>query len=65
MVVIEAHRTGYAPSQVANTLTVGELIEILQQYEEDQEVIISHDEGYIFGGINEEDIEERDEEDYE
>lgn len=58
---IETHREGYAPEQCGGTLTVGELIEILSNYDEDLEVYFSNDKGYTFGSINEYDINEMDE----
>lgn len=55
---IETHREGYAPEQCGSTLTVGELIEILSNYDEDLEVYLSNDNGYTFGGVYESDIRE-------
>lgn len=53
---IEANRTGYSPDQCGRTLTVGELISFLQDFDEDREVYLRHDNGYTFGGITEDDI---------
>lgn len=59
---INAHRTGYEPYQVGNeTMTVGELIEMLEEFDEDMPVVISNDNGYTFGAINDWDIYESDE----
>lgn len=58
-IIIEAERTGYTTEQVHRTMTVGELIEYLQQFDEDAEIYLSHDEGYTFGGITYDKIEER------
>jgi len=55
---IHVHRTDYSPKQVKRTMTVGELIEQLQQYDEDTRVYTSHDNGYTFGGITPSDFEE-------
>ena len=51
-ILIEAHREGYAIDQVRNTLTVGELIAFLSDYEEDTPLYLSHDGGYTYGGIS-------------
>lgn len=53
VVIISAMREGYALSQINYTMTVGELIECLEQYDEDAQVYLSHDNGYTYGGINE------------
>ena len=34
-------------------MTVGELIRLLEDYDEDMEVYISNDNGYTYGGITE------------
>lgn len=52
-VIIEAERTGYEPEQCGETMTVGELIELLEGYDEDTPVYLSHDNGYSYGAINE------------
>ena len=58
VVVIEANRSGYSIDQVSHTMTVGELIGYLQHFEEDDEVMLSFDNGYTYGGIHEYDIDE-------
>lgn len=55
---IEAKREGYALSQIQSTMTVGELIAYLEQFEDDTLVYLSHDGGYTYGGIRERDIED-------
>ena len=51
-VQIEAMRQTYSPSDIAGkTLTVAELRELLDQYPDDMPVILSHDNGYTYGGI--------------
>lgn len=62
MVLIAAARTGYTPQQCGQTLTVGDLIDILSQYEEEDRVYISNDGGYTFGSIHEWDVDVREEE---
>lgn len=53
---IEAKREGYTLNQVTRTMTVGELISYLEQFDEDTKVYLSHDGGYTYGGIREYDI---------
>lgn len=58
--IIEVRREGYSLSQISKTLTVGELIEILDQYEDHTQIFTSHDNGYTFGGLREQDFSETD-----
>lgn len=53
---IDAKRMGYCPRQCGKTLTVGELISILEDFEEDRPVYLRHDEGYTYGSIEQYDI---------
>ena len=48
---INANRTGYAPDQIRHTMTVGELIDALREFDEDAQVYLRHDGGYTYGGI--------------
>lgn len=57
-VFIDGKREGYSPEQCGNTLTVGELIELLQDYDEDSKIFISNDNGYIYGSIRYDNINE-------
>lgn len=59
-VIIAADREGYDIDQVRETMTVGELVALLQDYDEDAPVYLSHDNGYTFGGITERKIKEDD-----
>lgn len=52
VLIIEARREGYSTKQVYNTMTVGELKEYLDQFEDDVPVYLSHDNGYTYGGIH-------------
>ena len=63
---IETSRDAYSPDEVSS-MTVAELISVLEQYNDDTEVILSFDNGYTFGGISEYDISDEvyEEEDYE
>ena len=64
-VFIEGRRNGYSPEQCGRTMTVGELIGFLEQFDEDAEVFINNDNGYTYGSITEDSFEEREEEDEE
>lgn len=53
---IEGKRNGYGPDQCGQTLTVGELIEILEQFDYGRPVYLRNDRGYTYGSITEQDI---------
>ena len=55
---INANRTGYAPDQISHTMTVSELIAALEELPEDAPVYLKHDNGYTYGGITWQDLEE-------
>ena len=57
-VIMETHRRGYSTDQITDTISVRELIDILSQFDEDAKIYTSHDNGYTFGGIHEDDFEE-------
>jgi hypothetical protein len=65
---IEGKRNGYGPDQCGRTLTVGELIALLSDFDEDMPVYLRNDNGYTYGSITErdfntsEDLGEEDEE---
>lgn len=64
--IMEAERTGYSIDQIRQTMTVGDLIAFLSDYDEDTPIYTSQDNGYTYGGIGydnfrEEDSEEEDE----
>lgn len=46
-------REGYGIDQIKKTMTVGELIDFLSEYDEDTPVYLSFDNGYTYGGISE------------
>ena len=46
-------RDGYTPSQCGYTMTVGELISYLEDFESDMPVYLSHDYGYTYGPVTE------------
>ena len=49
--IMEAERTGYAIDQIHETMTVGELIAFLSDFDEDTPIYTSQDDGYTYGGI--------------
>ena len=55
---INGKKNGYGVDQCGKTLTVGELIAALQEYEEDIPVYLNHNGGYTYGSITENDIYE-------
>ena len=55
---INGKREGYSVQQCGRTLTVGELIAILLDYDEDTEVFLKNDYGYTYGSITTYDIED-------
>ena len=65
--IMNTTRSGYSPSQCYSTMTVGELIEFLQQYAPETKIYTGHDNRYTYGEIRESRFEEyyEDEEDEE
>lgn len=55
---INAKRNGYDPDQCGKTLTVGELKELLEGYDDDMPIYFKHDCGYTYGSISEADFED-------
>ena len=53
---IKGRVDSYSPKWCVDTLTVGGLIEILQEYDEDMPVYLNHSNGYSYGSITEDDI---------
>ena len=53
---IEGKRNGYGTDQCGRTLTVGELIDMLSEYDEETPVYLRNDNGYTYGSITEWDI---------
>lgn len=64
-ILINARREGYSLEECSNTMTVGQLIAMLSEFDEDAPVVLSHDGGYTFGSIQESDLSESDLEDEE
>ena len=60
--MILAYRESYGKDDV-RTMTVGELREALEEFDDDAKVILSHDNGYTYGGIRWELMEMEEDED--
>lgn len=60
MLFVEGRRNGYSPEQCERTMTVGELIEFLQDFDEDTPIYLKNDYGYTYGSITESSFEEED-----
>lgn len=59
IVKIETAKTHYSAEAAAeHTLTVGDLIRLLEQYDDSTPVVFSNDNGYTFGRICNDDITE-------
>ena len=56
--VYSTFREGYGIDQVCKTMTVGELIAFLEDYDESTPIYLSFDNGYTYGGITEGRFEE-------
>ena len=50
-VFIDGRRVGYSPDQCGKTMTVGELISYLEDFDEDAKVYLKNDNGYTYGRI--------------
>lgn len=59
---IDGRRNGYAPDQCGRTMTVGELIDYLSQFDEESPVYLKNDGGYTYGNIDYQSFQEDDEE---
>ena len=56
VIIIEAKREGYSIEQAENertAITVGELMQMLEEFDEDTKVYISNDNGYTYGSVTE------------
>jgi hypothetical protein len=63
MVIIDAYRDCYSPKEAEqDSITVGELIEKLNEFNPNEKVILSHDRGYTYGYISTGRIIKREEE---
>ena len=50
---ISAVREGYEPDQCSDTMTVRELRNLLDYFDDDLPIYLSHDNGYTYGPITE------------
>lgn len=55
---IEGRRNGYSTDQCGRTMTVREMIEWLEQFDEDAEIFLKNDNGYTYGNIDQWSFEE-------
>ena len=56
VIIIEAKREGYTIEQAENereAITVGELMQMLEDFDEGTKVYISNDNGYTYGSVTE------------
>lgn len=60
---LDARREGYGIDHIHSTMTVGELISFLQDFDEDMPIYLSHDNGYTYGSIREGSFHESENED--
>ena len=51
-IFIDGRRDAYSPAQCGNTMTVGELKEFLEQFNNDDEIFLRNDKGYTYGIID-------------
>jgi hypothetical protein len=57
---IRGERSGYGPEQCPETVTVGELIDILREYDPETCIYLKNDSGYTYGHIDPDYFEEDD-----
>lgn len=55
-IIIEVEAEGYAPEQINDTMTVGDLLEYLEDCNPGQKIYFSFNNHYSFGGLREEKI---------
>lgn len=55
-IFIRGTRNGYTPKQCGRTMTVGDLIDLLEDYDRDTPIYLENDNGYTYGSITESDI---------
>ncbi len=53
---INTNRLGYTPEQCPRTMTVGDLIDYLSEFDEDRRVFLRNDNGYTYGIVDEREI---------
>ena len=55
---INTNRDGYSPEQIGDTMTVGELKELLNDFNDNTKVMFKNDGGYTYGAISTFDFED-------
>ena len=58
VIYLNTKRSSYSPDQCKNTMTAGELINLLGEFDEDTPIYFKNDNGYTYGSITRFDIEE-------
>lgn len=51
--ILHTSREGYGTDQIRRTMTVGELLGFLSDYDEDMPIYLAFDNRYTYGGIRE------------
>lgn len=54
--VFNASRDAYSVEDIRRTMTVGDLIDLLNNFDEDTRVYLAFDGGYTYGSVREEDF---------
>lgn len=55
---INTNHTGYSPEQCGRTMTVGDLVDLLSEFDENTRVYFRNDGGYTYGCIAYSDVSE-------
>lgn len=58
VLVLNTEREGYSVDQVRRTMTVGELVRFLKDYDRKTPIYLGFDRQYTFGGVRESRFEE-------
>lgn len=56
--IFNTTRDAYSTEDIRSTMTTGELIQMLEGYDEDTPVFLSFDNGYTYGAVREGNFEE-------
>ena len=59
--IYSTFREGYGVDQINRTMTAGELINFLAQYDEDTPIYLSFDNGYTYGSVQMDSVTEGEE----
>ena len=63
--ILNTMREGYGTDQIRETMTVGELIEFLERYDEDTKIYLAFNNRYTYGAILGRNFDEEDEDEEE